>query len=176
MLTELRSLINENPEVFQDQLSKILSTCGVALVFLPHLKGTYAQGATIWPTKHKASVLISLRGKEADRFWFSLFHEIGHLILHKKDDIFIHYDNADMQDILEIEADEFSSNLLIPIKKYQAFISEDNFSSLAVQQFAKKISVPSGIVIGRLQYDKYIPYTHLNMLKAKYIWNDKNLN
>ena len=168
--------MNEDSEVFQGQLTTVLSTCGIALVFLPHLKGTYAHGATIWPTKNKAIVLISLRGKDADRFWFSFFHEIGHLILHKKEDIFIHYDKTEMQDELEVEADEFSSNLLIPMKKYQSFLYEDDFSTLAVQQFSKKISVPSGIVVGRLQHDKHIPYTHLNMLKTKYFWANNNLN
>ncbi len=176
MLPELRALMNENPEVFQEQLTTLLSSCGIALVFLPHLKGTYAHGATIWPTKNKAIVLISLRGKDADRVWFSLFHEIGHLILHKKEDIFIHYDKAELQDELEVEADEFSSNLLIPIEEYQEFVLEEEFSTYAVQQFAKKISVPSGIVVGRLQHDERIPYTHLNMLKSKYVWADKSLN
>lgn len=176
ILPELKALINEEPEVFQEQLTTMLSSCGIALVFLPHLKGTYAHSATIWPTKHKAIVLISLRGKDADRFWFSLFHEIGHIVLHKKEDVFVHYDKTNMQDELEVEADEFSSNLLIPLKEYQTFISKDDFSTHAIQQFANSISVPSGIVVGRLQHDKHIPYTHLNMLKTKYVWADESLN
>lgn len=176
MLPELRSLINEKPNIFQNKLSKLLSSCGVALVFLPHLKGTYVHGATIWHTKRKAIVIISLRGKDSDKFWFSFFHEIGHLILHKKEDIFIHYDKLELQNTLETEADKFSSDLLIPKKEYQDFISNNNFSKLSVQKFAQNISVPPGIVVGRLQHDNYIPYTNLNLLKNKYIWIDTTLN
>jgi len=176
MIPELRSLANEDPDIFQHRLTSLLSKCGVALVFLPHLKGTYAHGATMWPTKHKAIVLISLRGKDADRFWFSLFHEIGHLILHKKDDEFIHYDDIALQDELEIEADQFSSDLLISPDAYHKFISANDFSALAVQQFSRSISIPSGVIVGRLQHDKYIPYTNLNKLKTKYQWSNDILN
>lgn len=176
MLPELKSLTNEAPEIFQDRLAAILSECGVSLVFLPHLKGTYAHGATMWPTKHKAIVLISIRGKDADKFWFSLFHEIGHLILHKKDDAFIHYDDVNLQDELEVEADQFASDLLISPKDYQSFVSEGIFTTLSVQQFARRISIPSGIIVGRLQHDGYLPYSHLNKLKTKYEWSSEVLN
>lgn len=172
ILLELRSLTNEPPELLKKELVSMLSSCGIALVFLPHLKRTYAHGATIWSTKNKAVIVLSLRGKDADRFWFSLFHEIGHLILHKKEDIFIHYDDPKMQNKLESEADKFSSDLLIPKDDYQYFISAHDFSSSAVESFAQKISISAGIVVGRLQHDKYIPYTHLNMLKIKYSWNN----
>lgn len=124
--------------MFQNQLTAILSECGVSLVFVLHLKGMYTHSAAMWPTKHKAIVLISIRDKDADKFWFSLFHEIGHLILHKKDDAFIHYDNVNMQDKLEVEADQFASDLLISPKDYQNFVSENDFSPLAVQQFCEK--------------------------------------
>ncbi len=173
IIPKLRHLINENPDVFQEDLFSELASCGVALVFLPHLKGTYAHGATIWPTKHKAIVIVSLRGKSADKFWFSFFHEIGHLLLHSKDDLFIHYDENELRDSIEQEADEYASNLLIPENAYDSFVSNEDFSAHAVISFAKNVSIPVGIVVGRLQHDRHISFKELNHLKIKYVWEEE---
>lgn len=58
----------------------MLAENGVALVFLPHLKGSFLQGAT-FIDGNKIVVGLTARGKDADKFWFSLFHELGHIIL-----------------------------------------------------------------------------------------------
>lgn len=167
---KIRSLISESPETFHPKLIDILSDCGVALVLLPHLQNTYAHGATTWENKTKAIVTLSLRGKDADRFWFSLFHELGHLILHEKDNTFIQYDDPTAEDIRETEADAFASGTLIPREPYTAFIQNGLFSEQAVLSFAAEISTHPGIVVGRLQHDHEIGFNQLNHLKTKYEW------
>lgn len=169
-IPQTRSLISENPETFLPKLIDILSDCGVALVLLPHLQNTYAHGATTWESKTKAIITLSLRGKDADRFWFSLFHELGHLILHEKDNTFIQYDDPTAEDIRETEADAFASGTLIPYEAYKAFIQNGLFSEQAVLNFAEAVSIPPGIVVGRLQHDHKIGFNQLNHLKIKYEW------
>ena len=56
--------------------------------------------------------MISDRGKRDDILWFTLFHEIAHLIKHSKKEIFIDDDNIDKTEI-ELEADNYAKNILI---------------------------------------------------------------
>lgn len=169
-LPSLRALVNQPPEVFQDRLATILSSAGVAVVFLPHLSGTYAHGATLWPNRQKAVIVLTIRGKDADKFWFSFFHEVGHLLLHDKNETYIHYDNPNDNDDKEHEADRFASNFLIPEDKYKNFTMTYIFSEASITSFANEINLPAGIVVGRLQHDGLIHFSEMNHLKVKYEW------
>ena len=81
MLKTLQSLQGIiKPEIFSLELKKELAECGIALVFVPHLKGSFLQGATFMDG-NKIVVGLTARGKDADKFWFSLFHELAHIIL-----------------------------------------------------------------------------------------------
>ena len=96
-------------------LARRLAACGVVLVLLPHFSKTYAHGATFWLNVDKAVLVMSIRGKWADIFWFSLFHEIGHSVAPQEDDVRRRRDDSPPNvKHLEEEADEFAANLLIP--------------------------------------------------------------
>ena len=160
VLPTLRSLTLKEPEVFSDEVKKILAKSGIALVYIPHFEGTGVSGAVRW-VGHKPVIQLSLHGKCADKFWFNLFHEIGHLLHHGKKKGFIEYvENSSCSDE-EQEADNFAANKLIPPKKYQTFLERDDFSEKSIREFAEKIGVHTGIVIGRLQHDDKISWrTH----------------
>ena len=82
-IPEIRRLTMAPAEEVASALRTQLAACGVVFALFPHFPKTYAQGATFWVTpRQKAVVLSSIRGKWADIFWFSLFHELGHLLLH----------------------------------------------------------------------------------------------
>jgi HTH-type transcriptional regulator/antitoxin HigA len=172
ILLQLRSLVSLDPTEFYPRLISLLKDCGVVLIFLPHLKNTFAHAATIWPSKTKPIIILSIRGKDADKFWFSFFHEIGHLMLHEKDNTFIQYDDVDLKDGHEAEADQFASNLLVPEAEYKDFIALKDFSEKSIIAFAAKIEIPAGIVVGRLQHDQKIGFYDLNHLKVKYEWDN----
>lgn len=170
LLPELRKLILSRAENFQKKLTQMLADVGVALVVLPHLPNTYTHGATFWATQDKAVLMMTIRGSWADIFWFSLFHEIGHILLHDKRRIFLEDGNADAETIIqERQADEFASNILIPAGAYAEFTEQGDFSVLSIQGFARKIGIAPGIVNGRLQHDKYLA-PHFNMLREQYKW------
>ena len=90
---------------------------GVALIFEPHLPNTYVNGVSYKLTCDKAIIMLSDRGKKDDILWFTLFHEIAHLIKHSKKEVFIDLEDAKINDI-EKEADEFAKNILIPNNIY----------------------------------------------------------
>src|SRR5205823_12464355 len=99
-----------------------LASCGVSLVFLPHLPKTHVQGAARWLSPEKAVIQLSLRGRWADIFWFTLFHELGHLLLHGRRDVFIQWESGS-DDNREIEADRFARTTLIPDDAFRRFAS-----------------------------------------------------
>ncbi len=142
---------------------ELLASCGVAFVLIPHFKNTGAQGATFWlNNKDKAVLMMSLRGKYTDRFWFSFFHEIGHILLHKKREIFIEngYDTPQLRQ-QEEEANRFAKEFLIPQKKFEVFIADKNYKNKeVVRAFATSLHIRPSIVVGRLMHERLIAYHH----------------
>ncbi len=176
LLLELRSLTRAKPETFEPRVKRELAACGVALVLLHHLPKTHAHGATRWLTPEKAVVQLSLRGKWADIFWFTLFHELGHVLRHGRRDIFIEWLDGD-QDDREREADAFAAESLIPQAAYEAFLRRwPTVSAASVTAFADQQGIAPGIVVGRLQHERRIPHSHLNRLRSRFAWAPTELS
>ena len=79
-MPEIRKLTLIDPEEACPQVKKCLADYGIALVYLPHLKGSFLQGASFMDG-NKIVVGLTARGKDANKFWFSLFHELAHIAL-----------------------------------------------------------------------------------------------
>ena len=112
--------------------------------------------------------MLSLRYKTNDQLWFSLFHEAGHILRHGKKRMFLEV-NHDQGQAEEAEADRFAADLLIPPEHHQELVTL-GVNKRQVTDFARRIGVAPGIVVGRLQHEGLVPYTHLNGLKVKYAW------
>lgn len=168
VLSDILKLTVDPPEIFQSEMERLCADAGVAVVFVPELPRIRTSGATWWMNPKKAVIQLSLRYKTDDQLWFSFFHEAGHILLHGKKEVFIEGDNYDNDK--EEEANRFASNILIPERDLQQFIGLSNFSKRAIKKFAEKIGVSPGIVVGRLQYLKVIPYSHCNDLKRRFEW------
>jgi HTH-type transcriptional regulator/antitoxin HigA len=160
-IPQIRGLTKKKPQEFCRELKTIFSNCGVALVLLPHLKGTFLHGASFYDGNHIVMGL-TIRGKYSDQFWFSLFHEMGHIIyghIGKLDEI---------GEREKEEADNFAKDVLIPPDKYNLFIEKGCFTRDCILAFASNIDLAPGIVLGRLQKENYLPYDRFNNLKVKY--------
>jgi HTH-type transcriptional regulator/antitoxin HigA len=174
LLPEIRKLTLQGPDQFERELHQHLAATGVALVLLPHLSKTYTHGATFWVSAHKAVLMMSIRGRWADVFWFSLFHELAHILLHDKRQIFLE-DGVHETDAKEREADEFACNTLIPKTQYRKFVSSGNFGADAIHAFAQQIEIAPGIVTGRLQHDGYLGYT-VHEFRERYQWAESEIS
>ena len=80
-------------------IKQLLKECGVALIYEPHLPNTYVNGVSYKVTCDKAIIMISDRGKKDDILWFTLFHEIAHLIKHSKKEVFVDLEDTESNDI-----------------------------------------------------------------------------
>jgi hypothetical protein len=164
LLPELRKLTLEpHLDAFLPKLQEACARVGVAVVVRPTPKGCPAHGATQWLSPHRAMLLLSLRYKTHDQLWFSFFHECGHLLLHGKRMLFVEgTDGIDPEH--ERQANRFAADLLIP-PAAAARLESIARTKAAVRRFASEIGVAPGIVVGRMQKDQLLPWTHLNGLK-----------
>lgn len=170
-IPEIRQLTTEsNANTVFNQLTDLLKSCGIALVIIPHFKKTHTAGATFWLDKHKAVIMMSLRGSWADIFWFSLFHELGHILAHDKRKTFLENGTADPALARqEKEADEFAQEALIPHEELLAFKIQGDFSNISIEKFAEVIDISPGIITGRLHHEGILPYTN-NYGRIRYKW------
>jgi addiction module HigA family antidote len=167
-LAEIRTLTTSDPEVCRRRLTDLCARAGVALVFVPELPKTHVSGATRWITPDKALIQLSLRHKSDDHLWFCFFHECAHILLHGKKDVFLDDGPDDAEK--EAEANTFAADFLIPTNRYAAFLNQGDLSVAAIERFAAEIGIAPGIVVGRLQHDRKVPFTLGNELKRRRDW------
>lgn len=165
-LDKIRKLTIQGPDVFVPAILELCAAAGVALVLVPEIKGAPVNGAAKWLTANKAMICLNLRGKSNDRFWFTLFHEAGHILNDSKKETYIDVDYQD--DPREQNANRFAANLLIP-EEYEEDL-QGLHSYQSVEAFADEIGIAPGIVVGRLQCEGIIPYSHLNKLRVRLDW------
>ena len=167
-LQGVRALTNEpEPGLFVPSMTALCAAAGVAVVLEPAPPGCPVSGAVRWLTPDSALLMLSLRYKSNDQLWFSFFHEAGHLLLHGKRLMFLEVENQlDSQE--EVEANAFARDFLIP----PAMVTQlpGIRSEVAVRQVAEQIGIAPGIVVGRMQKEGWLPWTHLNGLKTRYTW------
>lgn len=166
-LDAIRPLTLEPPEVFVPAMTERCAAAGVVVVLVPEIKRAPASGATRWLTPNKAMIQLSLRYKSNDQFWFSFFHEAGHILHDGKKEVFI--DDGESNDKREQRANRFAADYLIP-PQWAAELQQLKRWK-AIEKFAKSIGIAPGIVVGRLQREKAVGYNRFNGLKVRFQWN-----
>jgi HTH-type transcriptional regulator / antitoxin HigA len=171
---ELRRQTRRRLEEWFPEVQALCAAAGVILVLVRELPNTGISGCARWLTDKKALVGLTLRYKTDDQIWFTLFHEMAHILLHKKEYTFI-LDNAaetltdqvvdpQMQKNEE-EANRFAADTLIPPEALAVFINNGDFSGDAIHGIADELGIGPGIVVGRLQHDGLLKRHEGNKLK-----------
>jgi Zn-dependent peptidase ImmA (M78 family) len=155
---------------FIPRLRALCAEVGVAIVFLRAPAGCRASGATRFLSARKAMIVLSFRYLSDDQFWFSFFHEIGHLLLHGPGGTFVDGEAADLTE-REQEANAFSAGLLVPHNR------QDELLGLRAQvrdvvRFAVSVGVSPGIIVGQMQNRQILGPHQLNGLKRRYGWEE----
>lgn len=169
VLPRVRALTRQRePRIFLPDLREMCAQCGVATVILRAPKGCRASGATRFLTPNKALLLLSFRYLSDDHFWFTFFHEAGHLLLHGGDALFLEGVQP-VSEQQEEEANQFAAEKLIP----QSFIAEMErlpVNGIEIIRFARKVGIAPGIVVGQLQHRGRLTHRQLNNLKKRFSW------
>lgn len=169
-IPEMRKLtLLRNPNQFIPKLQSLCASAGVALVVAKAPSGCRASGATTFLSREKALLLLSFRYLSDDHFWFSFFHECGHLILHPEQSLIVEGETDD-DDPLEQEANEFAESVLIPAP-WRQLLSTLKPNQDNIIRFAVRCGVAPGIVVGQLQHRGIISHNYLSYLKRRYKWS-----
>ena len=153
----MKALCAEQPENFAEALQEMCAAAGVKLVYTEGLQNAPINGATRW-LKDVPCIQMSGRLNRNDKFWFTFFHELGHILLHGKKDIFLEdIDYPDRQTKKEEEADAFASRTLLPQAAEKEIAKAGDYSADAIRRYAEKYKTHPGIIAGRLQHKGLIP-------------------
>ena len=150
---------------------KILSESGVRFLILEPLANTRIDGACFWLDRASPVVVLSLRYDRIDGFWFTLLHELGHVMHrhgltgHESVDTNLVGTGAkafDEKPAIEQLVDKFAVEHLVPRKTLDYFIARVKplYYKAKISDFARHNGVHPGIVVGQLQFRKEIPYSH----------------
>lgn len=178
-IEDLRRLTRTRADAVIEPIQTICAAAGVAVVWVPELPHCGISGCARWLSDSKALIALTLRYKTDDQMWFTFFHELGHVLLHRKKRAFV-LDNAagDLSDQVvdpemqqyEGEANQFAGDTLIPPVALGEFVRRKSFTNDDIHDFAETIGVGPGIVVGRLQYEHLLERHQGNTLKQKLNW------
>lgn len=166
-LAEARHWTRDLPQDFVPKIIKRFSAVGVAVVFVPELPKTGVSGATRW-IGGKAVIQLSLRYKRADQLWFTFFHEAGHILKHGRKLVFL--EGNGMDDEKEQEANAFAANHLVPPSEWREFTNIGDYADASIVTFADYLGIAPGIVVGRLQREKLLPFSKGTDLFMRLKW------
>ena len=184
-LPEIKSYSLEEPEVYLPKLEEKLRSLGIVLVCVPGFSHTGLQGAVKWLSPSKAMIILRTKTQKGteiteDKFWFNLFHELGHLLLHGKGDGFLDLDDrVDSKE--EREADKFASRQFMP--KFDVEVDLEQYkrggsirADLAISGLAERHGISQSIVAGMMSFEfqnkQNNVYSVLNEYKRKFAYTN----
>ena len=155
----LKSVMAAQAPDYFNQIQTICRLAGIRVVYTPCLPKAAISGATRW-LNNTPLIQLSGRGKRNDKFWFSFFHEVGHILLHGKKEIFleeVEYKDNDMEK--EKEADEFAIKWTFSHEEEAKLKEKLPITEKGLYEYAESINTHPAIIIGRLQHKGDIPYS-----------------
>lgn len=150
----IRKLMVEQPESFFVQLQELCFEAGVILLFTPKLPKVPLSGSTRWINENPLIQLTARYGQN-DRFWFTFFHELGHIILHGKKYISLeNIDFAASDPEKEQEAHDFAVKHTFSKEQEEKLLREHPTSITAedIVGYAQEFNTHPAMIIGRLQH------------------------
>jgi len=150
------SYLKEGPKAAVEFLNKK----GIHVVIQKHLSKTYLDGACFLLAKNRPVIGLTLRYDRLDNFWFTLMHELGHLLLHLDSSERCFFDDTknvhQSTDRFEEEANAFAEKALIPEEKWSAH--KGRLLAMPTKEevchFADWICVHPAVIAGRIEWEK----------------------
>lgn len=154
ILPELKAIMAVHPPDFFTQAQALCLSAGVKVVFTPCLPKAPINGVARWIENNTTPLIqLSSRYQRNDIFWFSFFHELGHILLHGKKDVFLEnvdYEGADQKK--EAEADAFAVKWTLSEKEEAEVMAAKIWDEDTILAFAEKFGTHPAMIIGRLQH------------------------
>jgi HTH-type transcriptional regulator / antitoxin HigA len=176
ILPALKAVMAIHPSDFFEQAQALCLTAGVKVVFTPCLPKAPINGVARWIDNNTTPLIqLSSRYKRNDIFWFSFFHELGHILEHGKKDIFLeNVDYGEIDQQKEAEADAFAVKWTLSEKEEAEVLAADDLDEARVLAFAEKFGTHPAMIIGRLQYKKILDHTDGRQFIVKLDWEGRD--
>lgn len=159
-LDDIKKVMAEHPDDYFTQLQRYCLEAGVKVVYTPCLPKAPIHGSTRWLHDNTPLIQLSARYKQNDRFWFTFFHEAGHILLHGKKHISI--ESAQLEaakDDKEIEADEFAIAWTFSEEEEREVLRHGTLTEEEIIGFARKFGTHPAMIVGRFQHKQILPYS-----------------
>jgi HTH-type transcriptional regulator/antitoxin HigA len=151
------------------ELQRVFAECGIAFQVVKNFRGAPVQGFIKETGDHRLILCLTIRGKRADRFWFTLFHEIAHILNGDYKIRFVDFDSV--QNEVESRADSFAGDVLIDPQLYRQFVHTNRYPSWSdIEELAFMAQVQPFIVLGRLQKDDVLEWSDYSEKVVYYKW------
>lgn len=134
---------------------EFLQTRGIPLIIEPHLPQTYLDGAAVLLLDERPVIGMTIRYDRLDNFWFTLMHELAHIVLHFGEGRLQFIDDLDVgaqNDPIEREADSLAGETLIPLGQWNKSPAVQYRSASAALHVAKQLNIHPAIVAGRMRH------------------------
>ena len=158
-----------------------LEDMGIAVVIEAHLDQTHLDGAAMLGADDRPVIGLTLRHNRLDNFWFTLFHEIGHVLKHLSPErpaiLDVDIDRKKTGPI-ETAADRFALDTLIPPDVWAGQIRQLQ-SAAEIRAAAKRLCVHPAVIAGRLRreandYRQHRTLVGYNQVKAIFGMMEEN--
>ncbi len=169
LVSEIKQVMLNNDAHIQRDLRAVMAKYGIDFSVVKNFRGAPVQGYISQKDDGTYQMVLTIRGAYADIFWFSLFHELGHIV---NGDIRKSSNYVDMgsDEKKERAADLFASNRLLEPEAYELFIENGELGIDAIKEFAISQDVMPYVVIGRLQKEGLLDYRYYKDYKIRYKW------
>lgn len=134
---------------------------GIHLIIVAHLPKTYLDGAAMLLPDGTPVIGLTLRYDRIDNFWFCLLHELAHVAKHLNssapiiiDDLDLRGHDSAIEDKAEKEADEMTSEGLIPEKVWEKNPISGKATAGKVNALAEQLKIHPAIIAGRVRHDR----------------------
>jgi Zn-dependent peptidase ImmA (M78 family) len=167
VVAHAQKLAKDQPSDFFEQLQDLCLHAGVVLLHTPCLPKAPINGASRW-VRDRPLIQLSDRHKRNDIFWFTFFHELGHILLHGKKYISLEevaYQGKNLQ--YEQEADIFAQKHLLTDQQFAEIKESLNWSEENILHFSESFQLHPAMILGRLQREGFLPHTALPHLFEK---------
>lgn len=161
-IPSIQELSYSMPPDWANQLKQICASFGVALSLCQIMPKAPIYGAARWiQSKTVPLIQVTDRRKNINSFWFSFYHELGHIYLHGKKEIFLEgIDEIECDQEKEDEADNFARKLLMPSSLRKELETYLDLSVPDVIHLSKKYRANPGIIVEQAKRQKIVAYNN----------------
>ncbi len=148
-----------------------LENAGVKFLVLPHLQNTYMDGSSFMD-ENGPVIVYTKRYDRTDNFWFTIAHEIAHILYHEKnlkdEKVFVDEISNLRDEEVEKEANEIAGKWLKKDEILNCFKNNYNYiSEKKVNDCSNELEIHPSLIVGILQHYGKLPRKNLNRFKKE---------